>query len=103
MPLVVWKFLLPVKSDMFVASGLGPFELEMPRGASVLTVAIQDDKPTLWALVDPVQPMEKRQFLLAGTGKHEIPAQGFLYVGTFQMGWFVGHVFQEICMGEKFL
>ena len=93
--MTVWKFLLPVIVGSPVAIGLGPFEIEMPRGASVLAVAMQENDPVLWALVDPKQPMEKRRFLLAGTGEREIPAKGFLYVGTFQMRWFVGHVFQE--------
>lgn len=46
----------------------GPFSLELPRGARVLSAATQHGVPVLWALVDPAAPVEERQFLLAPTG-----------------------------------
>lgn len=80
----IWKY--PVK---------GPnFELAMPQGARVLTVQVQHGEPVLWALVDPEKPHARRAFLLIGTG-HDFDATGLNYVGTFQEGPFVWHLFEE--------
>lgn len=92
--MIVWKFPLKVEKNALSVSGLGPFELEIPSGALVLTVGMQTE-PVLWVLVDPTQPQVTHRFLIVGTGHGEVPDR-FMYVGTFQMGWFVGHVFQEL-------
>ncbi len=44
-------------------------ELELPCGADILDIQIQNKKLTLWALVDPHQKkLQKRIFSLKGTG-----------------------------------
>jgi len=69
--------------------------LEMPQGAQILTVQVQQGEPVLWALVDPALPKEKREFFIVGTGW---PIDGGLgqYVGTFQImeGSLVFHIFE---------
>lgn len=73
-------------------------ELQIPRGARVLSVQTQNDIPRLWALVDEREPLEKRCFATYGTG-NPIPAESDFsrFVGTYQCsdGAFVFHVFEE--------
>jgi len=42
-------------------------EIEMPKDAAVLSVAMKDDVVTLWALVEPEAPKEMRKFLVVET------------------------------------
>jgi hypothetical protein len=80
------------------------FELYLPKDAKLLTIQTQNDKPCVWFLVNPEAEKEKRYFRLAGTG-HEIEKEfehQLEYAGTFQLGSFVGHLF-EILTSEKVL
>lgn len=72
------------------------FSIEMPAGADILTVQNQREVGTMWALTDPTEKMEKRNFAIVGTGHEFDPQQGFEYIGTFQMlgGVMVWHVFE---------
>jgi hypothetical protein len=76
----------------------GVQELDMPVGASVLTVQIQRGRPCIWAIVDPEQAeINPRSFRLAGTG-HPIDGDDVLcYIGTFQLseGDLVFHLFES--------
>jgi hypothetical protein len=82
----VWKFPLPVlEGDVFT--------IDMPFGADILTLQMQDRTPTLWALVDPYADSVSRQFRIAGTG-HPIADKIRGYVGTFQTGGLVFHLFE---------
>ncbi len=70
--------------------------IDMPTGAHVLCVQVQKGEPCLWAVVDPDQPIETRQFRLCGTGHNlAIDDPKSHYIGTFQLdgGNFIGHVF----------
>ena len=78
------------------------FTLNMPKGAEILTVQIdqKNNVPSIWAMVDTEMPLEERYFELFGTG-HEIPVDIGVerkYVGTYQYqrGEFVGHIFERI-------
>lgn len=83
----IWKFPLPVGDTVTV---------KMPRGARVLHVAVQGraEQPTIWAVVDPGEPMFERAFAVRGTG-HDLGVVGD-YVGTFMLlgGTLVFHVFE---------
>jgi len=71
--------------------------MEMPKGAQVLTVQAQNDKPHIWALVDPYESsVEARRFGVYGTG-HDMPDDLGPYIGTFQLegGSLVFHVFDQ--------
>lgn len=86
----IWKF--PIHTT-------DAFELEMPRGATLLAVQTQVGDPQLWALVNPDAPRFTRAFRVFGTG-HEHSDESFgAYVGTYQLlhGGLVFHVFD---MGE---
>ena len=48
-------------------------EVEMPEGAEVLTVQIQYNEPTMWFKCETKNKMEKRNFIIAGTG-FELPS-----------------------------
>lgn len=83
----VWKWTIP---------DIGPFTLDMPFGAQVLTVQMQHGAATLWALVEPGASEDKRHFLIVGTG-HSFDASGLRYVGTFQVahGALVWHLWER--------
>lgn len=72
-------------------------EIELPKGAEILTIQMQDGMPCLWALVDQNQPAEKRPILIIGTG-HAILIDIVRYISTFQMldGRLVWHAFETV-------
>jgi len=69
--------------------------LDLPAGAEILTVQVQDDVPRLWVLVNPdYTETEPRRICTYGTGH---PIEGDVeYIGTFQLrdGSLVFHVFE---------
>ena len=67
--------------------------IPMPKGAEVLAVQTQDDLPCLWALCDKHAPYVSRTVKIVGTGWTEADIQRDQYIGTFQQGPFVWHVF----------
>jgi len=83
----IWKYELPFPET----------QLQMPMGAQVLDVQVQNDTPCIWALVDQKLKLEIRKFKFFGTG-HEIDS--FItkqnYVGTFQLreGLLIFHLFE---------
>lgn len=90
----IWKFEIAEITDRFT--------LDMPKGASILTVQIQNDMPSVWACVDSEQDIERRYFEIVGTGNpfpkendEDIDRQ---YIGTFQLheGKIVFHLFERI-------
>lgn len=82
----IWKF--PVRMT-------DSFAVEMPRGARLLSVQVQNGEPCLWALVDSSAPSVDRSFALRGIG-HEVGELDLsAFVGTFQLrgGGLVFHLF----------
>ena len=69
------------------------FELEIPEEAKALTVQVQNSVPCLWAEVWSSDEPKKRKFRIVGTG-WDIPAF-FDYVGTWQEGPFVWHLYER--------
>jgi len=98
----IWKYRFPPEDE---------FELEMPRGARILHVAMLQggDRltggPCIWALVQTEQPMVKRKFSLRGTGHdcddldlYRPPGERSDFVGTFFVygdGSLVFHLFDR--------
>jgi hypothetical protein len=68
----VWKYEIPIQDD---------FQLQLPGGYKILTMAMQNKCPHIWVLVDPRQPLEVVKFRLAGTG-HPIEQENILYIAT---------------------
>ena len=84
-PNVVWKFPLRL-------SGGAAQPIEMPAGATVVLVAMQDDDPTLWVRCDPRAPRTRREFRVVGTG-HTFDGD-LHHVGSCIDGPFVWHVLE---------
>ena len=73
----VWKFEITPKQTT----------LEMPKGAEILTIQLQNEKPCIWALVNPENAKELRHFEVYGTGANINCDIGIerIYRGTFQI------------------
>ena len=71
--------------------------VNIPVGSKILKIDGQYNIPQLWALVDPTNDLEKREFRVAGTGHpiSELPDE-IEFIDTFQMhdGSLVFHVFE---------
>jgi len=77
----IWKFPIPFPAGT----------LSMPAKARIVSVQMQGEIPTLWAEVNTDAPIEKREFVIYGTGHHQ---DGGHYVGTFQSPPFVWHLYE---------
>ncbi len=75
-------------------------EIEMPRGAKILTVQTQRGEPQLWALVDPDAPKERRRNVAFGTGHDIAYPEHLTYIGTVQMPGvsLIFHVFEDMAV-----
>jgi hypothetical protein len=90
--MTVWKFPFALG---------GRVALYMPTGAKVLHVEAQGGMPCVWALVDEKAPVQRRDFVMVGTG-HDLPPIALRHVGSFQVdangSWstptFVWHLFE---------
>lgn len=83
----IWKY-SPIGLDK------EKFEITMPTGTEILTFQLQGTAPTLWALVNPALPPERRGFILHNTGV-SIDVRTGRYVGTIQLNNKVYHLFEE--------
>jgi hypothetical protein len=85
----IWKFPLEIK---------GTVKVEMPEGAEILSLQMQEDVPTIWALVDPKARRENREFEIHGTGFPVYPDVMIekVFLATVQTSnGYVYHVFQR--------
>lgn len=84
----IWKYPFPIHDS---------FELEMPRGAKVLSVQVQGGKPCLWAEVNENGFDETRYFEVRGTGHTLIGNEG-RFIGTIQLmeGALVFHIYEKL-------
>jgi hypothetical protein len=74
--------------------------IQVPNGISVCWQPIHvgldpRGKACVWIMVDPTAPTKPVRFFIVGTGD-EIPDDAELYVGTFNQGPFVWHIFVEL-------
>lgn len=69
-----------------------PVAVEMPPQAIRHRFAMQNHVPTIWAEVDTAHGLVPRYFQIFGTGQ-ELP-DGAEYVGTFEQGPFVWHLYE---------
>jgi hypothetical protein len=73
-------------------------QLDMPRGAKVLSLQVQNGEPKVWVLVNGSEPHERRSFGTYATGE-TLPTGTDLgrFVGTYQRngGDLVFHVFER--------
>ena len=70
--------------------------LTVPQGARFLTLQVQNGLPTIWMLLDEANATEQRRYITFVTGSFaDIRKEVDTYVGTYQLGWFVGHIFER--------
>lgn len=85
----IWKWTLAVTDVQTI---------QMPVGATVLTVQVQGEEPQIWALVDEtIHRYTSRKFAAYGTGNPMPDGDPGRYVGTYQIhgGALVFHVFEQ--------
>ena len=66
--------------------------LQLPLGAQILTIQLQNGSPTLWALVEPDNTLVDRTISIVGTG-WEVE-DNMEYICTYMDGPFVWHAFE---------
>jgi hypothetical protein len=72
--------------------------IEMPLDAEILDVQLQNGQmfnACIWAKVNPENELEKRKFVVIGTG-HSFDDTNHKYIGTYQDGPFVWHLFEIV-------
>lgn len=69
--------------------------IKMPERAKILSVQVQDGKPTIWAMVETDWKREIRTFKVFGTG-YQLNGLAFFYthIATIQLDGFVWHIFE---------
>ena len=84
----IWKFPLEITDEQ---------EVEIPTPFRLLTIQLQNDKPCLWAIVEPEGPKEKVRILCIGTG-HPIDEELGYHLGTIQLynGQLIFHFFRGV-------
>lgn len=85
----IWKYQLDICDDQF---------LQLPNGAKILTVQIQQETVQLWACVDPDLTLIPRQIRIHITGHDVTNHDKLKYISTFQLqnGNLVFHVFEVL-------
>lgn len=86
----IWKFQLEETSVQHI---------QMPVGHEILSLQMQNGVPCIWALVQPDRPKLPICIEIYGTGHDilpELPSEKRTFVGTYQTGAFVFHVFTKI-------
>ena len=84
---------------------VGTFTLELPEHSQILSCQVQtkisdnnrlNDQPCLWVLVDTEMLTIKRHFKLFSTGEIINQIADLKFIGTFQMGLYVYHLFEDV-------
>ena len=75
-------------------------QVEMPIGAEILSVQVQDHFLTAWAMVNPEAHktpgmMEYRHFKVLMTGEEFVDNGHYKYIGTVQRAGIVAHVLED--------
>lgn len=78
----------------FPVYSTGSFVITVPVEARPLSVAVQNEQPIMWFELDTRQEHAKRCFEVVGTGQ-PVP-ENAIYIGTYQLGWFVGHLYEVL-------
>ena len=93
----IWKY--SIEEAAFSGDGA---VISMPPEAEVLTMQLQNDKPTIWVMFDERNTTRRveRRFRIFGTSNPIELETGKRrkYIGTFQMygGRFVWHLFEIV-------
>ncbi len=85
----IWKQVLAVVDTQ---------EIEVPKGARLLTAREQNNQPCVWFMCDPDAPKTKRTIYICGTG-HEAPdwhETNYLGTAITHGGGLVWHIFEKL-------
>lgn len=88
----IWKVPLPL-------SGAPTYHVEAPGLDRLLTVALQNGVPTLWAEVEPESAIKWCTVTIVGTGhayRRRAANDMRVYIGTVQDAGFVWHYFATV-------
>lgn len=77
----------------FKLRAVGQQEIEMSKNAEILCLETQFGEPCIWTLVETDDEQEIKSFFIVGTGE-PMPENPSKYIGTYQKGEFVFHVFE---------
>lgn len=69
--------------------------IKMHCDDKILTVQMHNGAPCIWAIVDTENEMQTRLIYFHGTG-NLLPDVDQKYIGTFQLDYFVYHVFEPL-------
>lgn len=74
-------------------------KLTLPKYGKILCVQTQDGKPKLW-IEEFITETEEVEIYTFGTGEEvdSIISIGVVYIGTYQVNSFVGHVYKKYKM-----
>ncbi len=79
--------------------------IQIPAYSRLLTVKLQDDVPTIWAMVDTTQEMIERDIVMFGTGQPIIKGLLLSFIGTVQIvnegDSFIWHIFEDHPQPER--
>lgn len=86
---VIYKYPLSVAGEQL---------LDMPKGANILTVAMQRGAVYIWAIVDPEAAKEQRTIAVIGAGHPLGDLARLDYIGSVQAdyGQLILHVFERL-------
>jgi hypothetical protein len=92
----IWKFVI-TPDAVDIPNEHHEMIVQMPWGARVLHVGVQQDKVCLWAEVNPDNRLCPRKFYSVGTGFGTVPRGDIAkFLGTVQCnGGFVWHIYEE--------
>ncbi|MCK4828256.1 hypothetical protein KA005_71670 [bacterium] len=84
----IYKYSIPI-TDFF--------SLNLPMGAKILAFQTQGGLPVIWAIVNPENELEEREFCIRGTGHPDNSGKldNDIYIGTIQTGILVWHLFEQ--------
>ncbi len=73
-------------------------KIMMPKGAQILTIQQQGKETCVWAIVEPLNNPEKREFTIIGTGWDGVDFTNLKYITTLQDagGALIWHYFEVL-------
>jgi hypothetical protein len=73
-------------------------EIRMPKGAIIISTALQNGSICIWAMVEPENPKETRRFAALQTGEQmAYPVHNYVFVGTIlETQNYVLHIFEYL-------
>lgn len=83
---LIWKFPLSLTDSVIV---------KMPKNAKIISLQVQNEIPTIWAIVNDDQEFEERKFNIYPTGSWLDEELKQAYIETIQIRKLVFHVFEE--------